>query len=106
MRCPCCVVKPTFHCRRPSSIAISSRSLRGALDSSRWVVAVIVSAPFRMGILERSLTVATHLTSSGAFQPPCILSYGRALPEAVEGDVEHVEIAQLAGERDVRVRIA
>jgi hypothetical protein len=32
-----------------------------------------------MGILERSLTVATHLTSSYAFQPPCILSYGDLL---------------------------
>jgi hypothetical protein len=39
-------------------------------------VAVVISAPFRMGILERSLTVATHFTSSCALQPPCILSYG------------------------------
>jgi hypothetical protein len=31
---------------------------------------------FQNGILERSLTVATHFTSSCAFQPPCILSYG------------------------------
>src|SRR5262249_34781827 len=54
-------------------IAISSRSPPGAVDSSRWVVAVIMRAPFRMGILERSLTVTTQVTVSSLCRRPHIV---------------------------------
>src|SRR5262249_2673069 len=40
-RCPTPVVNPSFHCRRPSSIDISSRPLTVPVHSSCWVVTVM-----------------------------------------------------------------